>query len=254
METCTASVRGRDAVADCKNENPVPPRTLNAKQRDQLQRQLAAHTHRAYEIDLELPSLSLARFAVHSDVMRPELMSSWWLARYLSTSPSAYRQKSVIDMGCGCGIQGIIAALKDAESVIFSDLSVPAIGNTAENIQKFGISAKCSTVRGDLFENVGEPADVIIFNHPFFPGDPIPNIPVSLGMLDSGGLIHRFFEAAKSYCNDRIIMPFFHLAGETNDPGVQAPKHGWKIDKRSTFDANDGLQRGRFSIYEIEAS
>lgn len=224
---------------------------LSDAQREQLRTQLAAHRHERYEVDIPLPSLLLSRFAVHPNVMRPELMSSRWLAEYLAERAPIFAQKSVIDMGCGCGIQGLVTALKGAKKVSFSDVSAAAVRNTRENAERSGMLAKSEIFQADLFDKLSQPAEIVVFNHPFFADDPIPDIPVSAAMLDSGKLIQRFFAEAKRYCTERIVMPFFHLAGGTNDPGVQGPKSGWIIDKRTKLAANAGLQLGQFSIYEL---
>jgi hypothetical protein len=41
------------------------------------------------------------------------------------------------------------------------------------------------------------------------------------------------------------------MAGEVNDPGIQAPLHGYGIARQHRFEVHEGLQQGAFSIYEI---
>lgn len=73
-------------------------------------------------------------------------------------------------------------------------------------------------------------------------------------MMDQGNLVHRFLGGAKDYLdkNGVIIMPFFHLAGLTNDPGIQAPRHGYEITQEYQLKVTTGLQQGNISIYEIK--
>ena len=95
---------------------------------------------------------------------------------------------------------------------------------------------------------------MIIFNHPFFSENPIPNIPVTNAIFDPGDLIHRFLKEAPQYLNKGgyLIMPFFHFAGETNDPELQAPSHGYKVVLKHRVDVDDeNIQKGLFSVYQI---
>jgi len=41
------------------------------------------------------------------------------------------------------------------------------------------------------------------------------------------------------------------LAGETNNPELQGPKHDYKIKEVLRKDIKEGLQQGLVSIYEI---
>lgn len=99
-------------------------------------------------------------------------------------------------------------------------------------------------------------ARVLIFNHPFFPEDPYKEISVSKSMLGREDLIHRFFNTAPRYLrkNGCIIMSYFHLAGDSNNPSIKGPKHGFKVYERFKLNVSDGLQQGSFSIYELNKS
>jgi len=225
--------------------------TLTEAQRAQLRTQFEAHRHAKYQIDLDF-GVRLPGFVVDSDVMRPENTSSRWLAGYLARHADRVSGKTVLDMGCGSGIQGIVAALAGAKRVVFADLSAAAVANTCENALRLKLSDRVDICeKADLFDCVSAPVDVVIFNHPFFAADPLDDVPVSRAMMDSGDLIHRFLRDCRSFCHSLIIMPFFHLAGDTNDPGVQAPLHGYRILRQHKFSVLEGLQQGAFSIYEI---
>jgi len=227
--------------------------SLTLEQQQQIERQIAAHHHQKYEVDIELaPGETLKQFAVHRNVFRPELTTSKSLAQFIASRKQLVYQKNVIDMGSGSCIQGVVMACCGASAIYFSDISSAAVENSLDNVRKFALSEKSTVVQGNLFESVKGEADLIVFNHPFFPDEPIEGEPVSAAMLDPGVLIHRFLEEAKTYCRGSIIMPFLHLAGEVNDPGVQAPRHGLSIIDKFTCEVDNGLQRGRFSIYELK--
>lgn len=226
---------------------------LNEAQRKQIERQLEEHNHSNYTTDIELEGIILKGFQVNADVMRPEVMASKILAEYIWKNNHLVKDKVVIDMGCGSGIQGIVAGLAGAKKVLFTDFSNATVKNTGNNVVKYGLQNKSEMVKGDLFEAINEKADVIIFNHPFFADNPLNDIPVSFAMLEPGNLLQRFFSQAKNYCKERIIMPFYHLAGEVNNPDIQCKKFNFKVSKEKITEMNLGLQKGEFSIYEIIA-
>ncbi|MCX6789662.1 MAG: methyltransferase [Candidatus Gribaldobacteria bacterium] len=219
---------------------------------NQLYKQIKHHQHEGYETDIILSQRHTLRgFKVNEDVLRPEKMTSIWLARWLFFNNMIFIDKIVLDLGCGSGIQGVVMALYGAKRVLFSDKSEVAFGNTKENVEKFGIAGISEIFCGDLLEKIFKDSDVglIVFNHPFF-SDPDENAPKS--MVDRQGLIHRFFEESRSkFPLASIIMPFYHRAGHINDPSQQALKHGYNVIERLRLDVRTGLQKGLISIYEV---
>ena len=227
---------------------------LTEEQKFQINRQLRAHRHRKYSTDIVLDKNHILRcFSVHPNVLRPDQMTALHLARFLLFNKKQYRNKVCIDMGCGTGIQGIVMSLFGASKIVFSDIWPHAIENTKSNIKQFNLHSKAIVVQGDLFEKIKVKADVIVFNHPFFPEKPNGNIPVSISMLDSGQLIHRFLRDARGHLKNsgKIFMPFLDMAGATNNPKVQARKHHYKIRTRASYGVMAGLQKGNISIFEL---
>ncbi|MBD3313892.1 methyltransferase [Candidatus Woesearchaeota archaeon] len=250
---------------------------LTPEQQAQLQKQIEAHkeiidgTGEGYVVYIHL-GFEDFEFAVYiyEGVMRADQMTSAYLARYLSWNNELYAGKTAIDMGCGCGLLGLVMARYGAERVIMSDISPEAVKNTKDNLRmwkgseqryikdtyepvKGGLLIKylCEVVQGDLFENINEKADLIVFNHPFFDGY---SSEAPFSMASKGDTLERFLEQAKDYLfedNSRIIMPFYHVAPEDNDPGIQGPKHGYKVKTMRHFDAKKGMQQGPVSIYEL---
>jgi methylase of polypeptide subunit release factors len=175
--------------------------TMNEEQDAQIHRQLATHLHEDYIVDLELTeNVVLKDFQVHKDVFRPDICFPRYFARWLFFNQDLYKDKKVLDAGSGTGILGIVMALHGADQVDFTDLSVPAVANTKANLSQFGLEAK--VMQGDLFENVSEQYDIVLFNHPFFPGDPIEEKIVSRAMLGGTNLFARSLEEAKDYLLD----------------------------------------------------
>jgi methylase of polypeptide subunit release factors len=227
-------------------------KNLSEEQRRQVVAQLIEHRHERYVIDIALSDeIFLHDFVVHAGVMRPEIMSSIVLARFLAEHKKLVAGKTVLDMGSGSGIQGIVMGQAGAARIIFSDVTKEAVENTRENVRQFKLGGKSTVLQGDLFERVVEEVDIIVFNHPFFPDDPIDEVAVSRAMLDSGELIHRFLQGAKNRFRKAVVMPYFQLGGPQNDPGVQGPKHDYALRERGPFFVGQGLQRGNVSIYEM---
>lgn len=76
----------------------------------------------------------------------------------------------VLDMGTGSGILGIRAAIsRNVRHVTFADLNPDAIALARYNVKlnRGKINAACSFVQSDLFSNIEEKFDLIIFNAPY---------------------------------------------------------------------------------------
>lgn len=73
----------------------------------------------------------------------------------------------VLDMGCGTGVVGVLAALRGASSVVLADKSLDAVDNARANVQLHQLDHCCEVRPSDLFSNVNERFDLIVFNIPF---------------------------------------------------------------------------------------
>ena len=77
---------------------------------------------------------------------------------------------NVLDMGTGCGLQGITAARKkNVESVVSVDVSEKALAAARANAEKNGVAAKMSFTKSDLFSALAGRFDTIAFNPPYLP-------------------------------------------------------------------------------------
>lgn len=81
---------------------------------------------------------------------------------------------SVIDMGTGCGILGIIAA-ENASKVVAVDINPHAVRCAKKNAKLNNVENKMFFLRGDLFTPIklGEKFDLILFNAPYLPSEPL---------------------------------------------------------------------------------
>ncbi len=224
---------------------------LTDGQRQQIERQIAYHQRtKPYNITIPISDERVLRgYRMYPNVLRP--MSSISLGNYLYDHPKALQGRRILDMGCGSGILGIIAALRGAAKVVLCDVNPQAVENSIDNVHRFGVESICQVIRSDLFENVRGSFNEIIFAHPYFPGKPWPGVPVTTGMLDAGALIDRFLTDAKEYVTGPILMPFLELAGSRNNPLIRGPRHGYAVKTVTNITIRRGLQKGRFMVYEL---
>jgi len=111
---------------------------------------------------------------------------------------------TVIDVGTGCGILGIIAAKKAAQ-VIAVDINPHAVRCARENAAMNHVDDKMFCIRGDLFTAIRNRAkfDLILFNAPYLPSQEVEGTSW-LESAWSGGpsgrdVIDRFVHYAPSY-------------------------------------------------------
>lgn len=85
----------------------------------------------------------------------------------LSQAVKFEKGTTILDMGCGSGIQSINAVKHGAQKVLAVDISETALKNTLLNAKKFGMLEKISVQKSNLFELINEQFDAIIFNPPY---------------------------------------------------------------------------------------
>ena len=80
------------------------------------------------------------------------------------------KAETVLDMGTGCGILGIIAAEK-AKTVVAVDVNPYAVRCARENANLNNVQNKIYCLQGDLFRPLSErfKFDVVLFNTPYLP-------------------------------------------------------------------------------------
>jgi len=84
--------------------------------------------------------------------------------RYLN-SRDTYNLR-MLDLGCGTGTVGILAAKRGVKRVLATDIDDCAIENTYYNVQRFGFSEIIEVRKSNLFDNINELFDLIVFNVP----------------------------------------------------------------------------------------
>lgn len=101
----------------------------------------------------------------------------------------------VLDVGCGSGIQSLAAKKGDVLAV---DINLEAV----KVVKELGFNA----IQSDLFENVNDKFDLIIFNPPYLPDDESEDKESKL--ITTGGkqgfeILIEFFKEVKSHLNKK---------------------------------------------------
>ena len=128
-----------------------------------------------------------------------------------------YACGKVLDMGTGYGVQAIAAAKnKDVKSITAVDINKDAVMAALQTAMTKGVPI--SVLQSNLFDNLDDKFDTIIFNPPYLPSDPkIKDI-----TLDGGKkgyeLIERFLKQAKEHLekNGIILLLFSSLTDKDN--------------------------------------
>ncbi|MBR9679412.1 MAG: methyltransferase [Nanoarchaeota archaeon] len=104
----------------------------------------------------------------------------------------------VLDMGCGSGILGIGAALVGCD-VTCADVNPLALNLTKRNCKINNVKTKL--VFSDLFKNVHERFDFVVFNPPYLPDADYPARDLT-GGVNGNELTINFLEEAKHFLRD----------------------------------------------------
>ena len=136
-----------------------------------------------------------------------------------------YAKGTILDMGTGTGILAK-EATETAKKVLAVDINKKAIEYCKNNIKNEKITFKQS----DLFENIKEKFDLIIFNPPYLPEDKKAK-DISLdGGKKGHELIEKFLKQAKTHLklNGKILLLY---SSSTNKEKIQ------QIIKENNYDS-----------------
>lgn len=145
-----------------------------------------------------------------------------------------YAKGKVLDLGTGSGIQALGAAeRKEVESVLAVDVDKKAVAGLKKTIHHPKITINPS----DLFSNVHQKFDTIIFNSPYLPRtkeDKCIEDPALFGGKEGWEIIERFFSQVSKHLNEDgiILMVFSSFTGKEKVNQIIS-EHGFSFKELS---------------------
>ncbi len=128
------------------------------------------------------------------------------------------KNNTVLDMGTGSGIQAL-EAVKYAKSVVAADINNEAVKALKKIIKDKNLK-KIKVIKSDLFNNIKNKFNLIIFNPPYLPLD--ESEPEDSRLATTGGkkgyeLIERFLNDINEYLepNGRLLLLFSSLTNKS---------------------------------------
>ncbi len=137
----------------------------------------------------------------------------------------------VLDMGAGSGIQAL-AARKKTKTILAADSDPEAV----KHVQSLGIQA----VQSDLFSNIKETFDVIIFNPPYLPhaeDEDEESQQITTGGRQGYELLERFLKEAKQHLNPQgiILIVYSSLTGDVSRLVKKCGYHLAIVEEKKVF-------------------
>lgn len=213
------------------------------------------HQHDDMKVDFDISGFGdriLREFSIRKGVWDPFKASGGRHARFLANNTRLFWNKNVLEIGSGTGLLGIVMALCGAERVTMSDISEFAVGNTEENVCRFGVETICDVRKSDLFEQVPEKYDTILWNIPFFPGNPPEGDTIAASMIMPPELFSRFLRESQDHLKKGgvVVVPSYSLGGESMDP-LSVGKSLFKGERTWIYESRKGIQQGWLYITEL---
>jgi release factor glutamine methyltransferase len=127
---------------------------------------------------------------------------SFLLEKELIKYIKKYKPNSVLDLGTGTGIQAIAAKKNGVKTVVAADINPEAILCAKKNSKNLDIDF----IQSDLFSNIYEKFNLIVFNTPYLPSEP------PLDPQWSGGkkFIEKFLKESKKHLSPNGTVIFVH--------------------------------------------
>jgi release factor glutamine methyltransferase len=140
----------------------------------EVERVIAAHRERQYD---ERHTYLGHSITIVPSVFSPFIAPSGYLSLALSGMP-LFKDRRVLDVGCGAGILACMAAASGAQHVIGVDISKSAVKNANENAKAVNVCQRTSFHCGDLFDPVArqETFDIVFADLPFTDGKPADDL------------------------------------------------------------------------------
>ncbi len=142
------------------------------------------------------------------------------------------KNKIVLDIGTGTGIQSIQAAKMGAKRVLACDINSEVVKCAKSNIKLNNLAHKITIFKSDLFKSIPKQKfDLIIANLPIvdFPTSDV----VGLSLYDPGFVLHkRLFKQIHNYLKTTgyLVMPHANLQSENDFKILENLIHKHRLD------------------------
>lgn len=175
--------------------------------RERLNKQVIGHK------PAETKTMNLLGFdlKIYPNVFVPNGTSSGVMQEYLNDLEGNF--DLALDMGCGSGIVSLLLS-KRVRRIIAADINENALKTTKENLSRNKIS-NVEVRKSNIFENIPEKFDLIIFNPPFI--DIKPNSVIESAFTDENFThLKDFFRKLRNHLkkNGKLILEFADMGGE----------------------------------------
>ncbi len=142
---------------------------------------------------------------------------------------------NVADIGCGTGVQSIVASLAGAVHVDCSDINPQAVECAEHNVLLNGLQDKITVFSSNLFSNYpSKKYDLIIANLPFV-NFPAGNDFIDQALYDNDFTLHkRFFTEAKIFLSREGIIHLPHA--NLQSAHTLEPRHDFEIIEKMIND------------------
>ncbi len=125
----------------------------------------------------------------------------------LASSVGSCSGAFALDLGCGSGIQSINLLQKGAGRVVAVDILPECLEVSSFNIKKAGFSGFFEARLSDLFSNVSEKFDVIVFNPPYVPSGKIRFVDLD-GGKKGRVVLDRFLQGLSGHLSENGVCYF----------------------------------------------
>ncbi|MBA1142305.1 methyltransferase [Mesorhizobium neociceri] len=148
---------------------------------------------------------------VRKGVFPPEHFQSW---RWISENFPPFAAKTILEIGCGFGLPGLLLAKAGARSLLACDINPRAVANTLENAARNRIN-NVEVIESDIFSNIppSRRFDIILWNYPsnFAPEGYEYVDDLEAGAIDPGyNLLERFLSDGPRFLTEtgHIVLGF----------------------------------------------
>ena len=131
----------------------------------------------------------------------------YWLKKYAGTKSTA------IDIGTGCGVLAFQMLNRGFEKVYATDINPNAIISAGDDAKRLDLDDRLEVWQSDLFQNVQQKTDLILFNPPWVPMQSAGS-GLDRAIYYEPELFSRFFDEASNHVNrnGRIVILFSNFA------------------------------------------